>query len=99
YTAYTHLAAEELDLVAHLGDYIYEYGSNPNAVRQHGSREVRSLDDYRTRYAQYKSDPALRAAHARCPWIVIWDDHEVDNNYAGSVGQELFESAEAMRLA
>ena len=42
-----------------------------------------TLDDYRNRYAQYRSDPALRKAHASFPFLVIWDDHEVDNNYAG----------------
>jgi alkaline phosphatase D len=96
YTAYEHLAREELDLVAHLGDYIYEYGANPNAVRPHAIAEVRTLDAYRARYAQYKSDSALRAAHARCPWIVIWDDHEVDNNYAGLHGENDMESEEQM---
>ena len=78
-----HMAREELDLVAHLGDYIYEYGAIPGRVRSHNSFEIRTLDDYRRRYALYKSDPALQAAHARCPWVVTWDDHEVDNNYAG----------------
>ena len=97
YTAYEHMVHEPLDVVAHLGDYIYEYGKNPSATRTHASHEVRTLDEYRARYAQYKSDPALKAAHTLCPWILIWDDHEVDNNYAGSIGQELFESEEQMR--
>ena len=97
YTAYRHMAREELDLVAHLGDYIYEYGAIPARVRSHGTFEVRVLDDYRRRYALYKSDPALQAMHARCPWIVTWDDHEVDNNYAGSIGENLMESEEQMR--
>ena len=96
YTAYGHMAKEELDLVAHLGDYIYEYGTYTNRVRQHGSLEIRTLDDYRRRYALYKSDQLLRDAHARCPWIVTWDDHEVDNNYAGSVGENGMESEEQM---
>jgi alkaline phosphatase D len=97
YTAYTHMAREELDLVAHLGDYIYEYGAIPQRVRSHDSFECRTLDDYRRRYALYKSDPALQAMHLRCPWIVTWDDHEVDNNYAGSIGENLMESEEQMR--
>jgi len=97
FTAYAHMAREEIDLVAHLGDYIYEYGAIPNRVRSHGSFEIRTLDDYRRRYALYKSDPLLQAAHARCPWVVTWDDHEVDNNYAGSVGENLMESEEQMR--
>jgi alkaline phosphatase D len=91
------MAREEIDLVAHLGDYIYEYGAIPGRVRSHNSFELRTLDDYRRRYALYKSDPALQAAHARCPWIVTWDDHEVDNNYAGSIGENLMESEEQMR--
>lgn len=97
FTAYDHMAREELDLVAHLGDYIYEYGGAEERVRRHAGGEIRTLDDYRRRYAQYKSDPALMAAHARCPWVVTWDDHEVDNNYAGLVGENGMESEEQMR--
>ncbi len=97
FTAYRHLADEELDLVAHLGDYIYEYAGNTARVRTHASREVVTLDDYRGRYAQYKSDPQLQAAHAGRPWLVTWDDHEVDNNYAGLVGENRFESREQMQ--
>jgi alkaline phosphatase D len=97
YTAYQHMAREELDLVAHLGDYIYEYANEPGRVRTHTQTEVRTLDDYRRRYALYKGDPHLRAAHARCPWVVTWDDHEVDNNYAGAVGENRMESDEQMR--
>ena len=82
FTALGHMADEDLDLVIHLGDYIYEYEGNAGRVRRHTGREIESLDDYRNRYALYKSDPALQAAHAACPWIVTWDDHEVDNNYA-----------------
>lgn len=97
YTAHEHMAKEELDLVAFLGDYIYEYGPGRNAVRPHSSMEVMDLNGYRGRYAQYKSDPNLQAAHARCPWVVIADDHEVDNNYAGLSGENDFESVEWMR--
>jgi alkaline phosphatase D len=96
FTAYSHMVREELDLVTHLGDYIYEYGEYPARVRRHAGLEIRTLDDYRRRYAQYKSDPLLRAAHERCPWIVTWDDHEVDNNYAGSIGENVMESEEQM---
>ena len=85
YTAYEHMAREDLDLVVHLGDYIYETGDANGAVRPHGMPEIFSLDDYRNRYALYKSDPALQAAHAMAPWIVTWDDHEVSNNYAGAI--------------
>ena len=97
YTALEHMAREELDLVAHLGDYIYEYAETPERVRTHAGLEIRTLDDYRRRYAQYKTDPALQAAHERCPWLVTWDDHEVDNNYAASVGENIMESDEQMR--
>jgi len=96
FTAYDHMAREELDLVTHLGDYIYETAGVGDRVRRHQGLEVRTLDDYRRRYAQYKNDPSLQAAHARCPWVVTWDDHEVDNNYAGSVGENGFESEEQM---
>jgi alkaline phosphatase D len=88
FTAYEHMAHDELDLVFHLGDYIYEYEGKENKVRKHFGKEITSLDDYRIRYAQYRSDPLLQAAHAHCPWMVTWDDHEVDNNYAGSVSEE-----------
>jgi alkaline phosphatase D len=102
YTAFRHMAAEELDLVTHLGDYIYEYaglepGGASRRVRQHAGLEIRTLDDYRRRHAQYKSDPLLQAAHARCPWVVTWDDHEVDNNYAAGIGENRMESEEQVR--
>jgi alkaline phosphatase D len=88
YTAHGHLAEEGCDLVFFLGDYIYEGGTGGSAVRSHNSGEIFSLDEYRNRYALYKSDPNLQAAHASCPWIVTWDDHEVDNNYAGAVPED-----------
>ena len=74
--------------VERLGDYIYEYEGRDNLVRKHVGGEVDSLDDYRIRHAQYKTDPHLRAAHARCPWLVTWDDHEVDNNYADAISEK-----------
>jgi alkaline phosphatase D len=97
FTAYEHMARESLDLVAHLGDYIYEYAGNSRGIRMHHGLEVRTVDDYRRRYAQYKTDPALQAAHRLCPWVVTWDDHEVDNNYAGLIGENGMESTEQMR--
>ncbi len=97
WTAYEHMAREELDLVTHLGDYIYEGSSPSNAVRKHLGLEIRTVDDYRRRYAQYKSDPALQRAHERCPWLVTWDDHEFDNNYAGLMSENEMESVEQMR--
>jgi alkaline phosphatase D len=77
-----------LDLVIHLGDYIYEGGPLPNRPRIHNGPEPVTLVDYRNRYALYKSDPDLRQAHAVFPWIVTWDDHEVDNNYANDIDQD-----------
>ncbi|HSB23504.1 MAG TPA: alkaline phosphatase D family protein, partial [Burkholderiaceae bacterium] len=82
YAAWRHVAASELDLVVFVGDYIYEYPSPPVAVRYHEGPLVRTLEQYRARYAQYKSDPSLQAAHAAMPWLLVWDDHEVDNDYA-----------------
>lgn len=82
YTAYEHMAQEDLHLVVHLGDYIYEGGISPNRPRAHTGPEIVSLNDYRNRYALYRSDAMLRRAHQNFPWIVTWDDHEVDNNYA-----------------
>lgn len=87
YTAYQHLAAQDLDLVVHVGDYIYEYGPEPGAPRQHIGGEAISLTDYRNRHALYKTDPHLQAAHAAFPWAVTWDDHEVENNYAGAISE------------
>lgn len=85
YTAYQHMAGDELDLVLHLGDYIYEGPATDGKVRKHHGGELETLDDYRARYALYRSDPHLRTMHERCPWVVTWDDHEVDNNYAGAI--------------
>jgi alkaline phosphatase D len=83
YTAFEHMAHEDLDFVMHLGDYIYESAGADGRVRKHVGGELLTVDDYRNRYAQYRSDPALQAAHAAFPFLVVWDDHEVDNNYAG----------------
>lgn len=89
YTAYQHMANDGLDLVIHLGDYIYEKGPGSDGVRKHVGGEINTLEDYRIRHALYKTDPHLQAMHAQCPWVVVWDDHEVDNNYAGAISEEL----------
>ncbi|MEZ5144526.1 MAG: alkaline phosphatase D family protein [Acidimicrobiales bacterium] len=91
YTAHAALAAEDVDVVHFLGDYIYEGGGS--GVRSHGSPEVTTLAAYRNRYALYKGDANLQAAHAAFPWIVTWDDHEVENNYAGLVPQDPADAA------
>ncbi|SDH01844.1 alkaline phosphatase D [Aneurinibacillus thermoaerophilus] len=93
FTAYRRMAEEDLDVVFHLGDYIYEYGANEYVadggnVRTHQGSEIMTLEDYRNRYAQYKTDADLREAHAAFPWIVTWDDHEVENNYAGPIPEK-----------
>ncbi|TVU63979.1 alkaline phosphatase [Paenarthrobacter nitroguajacolicus] len=90
FTAYKRLAEDHPDLVLHLGDYLYEYkkdsyvigGGNP---RDHEGPETVSLAGYRQRHAQYKADAELQAAHAIAPWLVVWDDHEVDNNWADDI--------------
>lgn len=86
--AHRHIAADAPDLVAFLGDYIYESSWGKDHVRKHTGGEPYTLEDYRARYALYKSDPDLQAAHAACPWIVTWDDHEVDNDYADDRSQD-----------
>ncbi|WP_433357365.1 alkaline phosphatase D family protein [Micromonospora saelicesensis] len=85
YTAYRRMAEDNPGLILHLGDYIYEGGVGSSTVRQHVGAEIVSLADYRRRYALYKSDPDLQAAHAAAPWLVVPDDHEVENNYANMV--------------
>jgi alkaline phosphatase D len=91
YAAHRDLAEHDPDFVVWLGDYIYEDAGAPGAdptARVHLGPEPTTLDDYRNRYARYKSDAHLQAAHLVCPWFVIWDDHEVENNYAGLSPQD-----------
>jgi alkaline phosphatase D len=89
FTAYRRIAESDFDFVLHTGDYIYE--ARPNSarlnrkIREHLVDEAFSLSDYRMRYAQYKMDEDLRAAHLSAPFLMSWDDHEVANNYAGDV--------------
>ena len=83
FSAWRHLVADRPDAVVFLGDYIYEYPGAGNAVRQPTGSWTLTLDDYRKRYALYRGDADLQAAHAACPWFVVWDDHEVQNDYAG----------------
>jgi len=85
FTAFRRIAQEQFDFVFHTGDYIYEARASGGAaerVRQHEGQEIYTLVDYRNRYAQYKCDPHLMAAHASAPFVMTWDDHEVDNDYA-----------------
>ncbi|MEM7143448.1 MAG: alkaline phosphatase D family protein [Actinomycetota bacterium] len=85
WTALDDLATHDLDAVVHCGDYIYE--NNGTDVRSLELPEPTEVDGYRAIYAGYKADPSLRAAHAVAPWILTWDDHEVENNYQGDVAQ------------
>ncbi|RZS32473.1 alkaline phosphatase D [Herbihabitans rhizosphaerae] len=85
YAAHRGIAAEDLDFVVHLGDYMYEHGQvGGTPIRDHEGPEVHTLTDYRRRHALYKGDPSLRAAHAAHPWFLTWDDHEVVNDYSGT---------------
>jgi alkaline phosphatase D len=86
WAAWADVAAFAPDLVLFLGDYIYEYPSMPGALRAIAGGLVSTLDGYRERYAQYKADPLLQAAHAAAPWALAWDDHEVENDYAALHG-------------
>lgn len=87
YAAYRHMLADSLDLVLHLGDYIYESAATTKTVRRHIAGEPFALHDYRMRHAQYRSDRDLQAAHAATAWLMVWDDHEVENDYAGAYSQ------------
>ncbi len=91
YTAYRDIANQQLDFVLFTGDYIYEKradgGRRDEVVRQHLGDELFSVVDYRNRYAQYRSDADLRAAHASAPFVMTFDDHEVADDYAGALDE------------
>jgi alkaline phosphatase D len=95
YAAHRDLAEWAPDLVLFLGDFIYEgaAATGPERVRSHEGGEVTDVAGYRARYATYLSDPDLQAARAAAPWLVIWDDHEVENDYAGLVPQDPADAA------
>jgi len=104
YAAHRYIADSHPDLVAFLGDYIYEWGAFRLRHPQPGERIVRQnesfdLASYRQRYAQYKTDPDLQAAHLVAPWIVTWDDHEVANDYAAGRDERLSKDFAARRAA
>ncbi|MFK0118389.1 alkaline phosphatase D family protein [Streptomyces sp. NPDC090994] len=89
FTPYADMLEQDPDVVLFVGDYIYESSPSATAVRTHeGTGEPYSLTQYRNRYAQYRSDPDLAAMHANAPFVVTFDDHEVDNDYAGQVPQD-----------
>jgi alkaline phosphatase D len=83
YPAYRHMAQDEqLDLVVHLGDYIYESVPASGGPRVYETPPPTDLASFRNRHAEYKTDQDLQAAHAAHPWVVTWDDHEVEDDYA-----------------
>ncbi|HET6602802.1 MAG TPA: alkaline phosphatase D family protein [Xanthomonadaceae bacterium] len=87
FTPYRHMLADRAELVVFLGDYIYESSWGDELVRRHRGPEPYDLDGYRVRHAQYKTDPDLQAMHAAVPWLLTWDDHEVDNDSAGAFSE------------
>lgn len=91
FATYRQMVADDPDLIVFLGDYIYESSrAAPNdRVRDHGTSEPLDLAGYRARYALYKTDLDLQRAHAQAPWIVTWDDHEVENDYANAFDENL----------
>ncbi|MFD3455632.1 alkaline phosphatase D family protein [Streptomyces sp. NPDC058691] len=89
FTPYADMRDQDPDFVLFVGDYIYEGAPAATAVRRHeGTGEPYTLAQYRNRHAQYRSDPDLAAMHAAAPWVVTFDDHEVDNDFAGAVPQD-----------
>lgn len=101
FSAYSQMLNDAPDFVIFLGDYIYEYASRKGrqAVRTHTLDHIRTLDDFRNRYALYRSDQLIQRMHAACPWLVTWDDHEVDNNYSGNVSVEGTAEFSLLRIA
>lgn len=82
------IAGRDLDLVVFVGDYIYESTHPRYRLRAFEGPRPTTLEGYRRRHATYKLDPDLRAAHAAHPWLLTWDDHEVENDYAGSASRD-----------
>lgn len=82
FNSYRDMVAQDPDIILHMGDYIYEASWGPQ-VRRQSSADAMTLADYRILHAEYKTDAALQSAHAHAPWLFIWDDHEVANDYAG----------------
>ncbi len=91
YNAYADMLSQNLDFVVHTGDYMYEGAASTTPLvpgRVHNGPESVSVDDYRNRYALYRLDPDLQDVHAELPFLVTFDDHEVENNYAGKIPEE-----------
>ncbi|MGP4015412.1 alkaline phosphatase D family protein [Saccharopolyspora sp. 5N708] len=88
FTAYRRMAEDNPHLILHLGDYQYEYAAKDSDVREVLGPETRTLANYRQRHGQYKTDPDLQLAHASAPWLVVWDDHETENNWADETPEQ-----------
>ena len=99
FSAYRHLADENLDVMIFLGDYIYEASWGDDLVRRHAVGTAFTLPAYRVLHAQYKTDPDLQRLHGQVPWLVTWDDHEVDNDYAADRSEHLDPNFLARRAA
>ena len=98
YAAYRDMAAQPLDFVVHLGDYIYESSWGSRHVRHHEGGIPTQLAEFRDRYALYKTDAHLQAAHAAFPWLVTWDDHEVANDYTDDVSPRTVDPAQFLAI-
>ena len=98
FSAYRDMAERDLDLVVHLGDYIYEKSWGSRLVREHGVGIPTTLSEFRDRYALYKLDPDLQAAHGAFPWLSTWDDHEVADDYANERSYTTRDPAQFMKI-
>ena len=97
FIAHADIAKQPLDFVLFMGDYIYESSNPQYALRKHNGEEPKTLSQYRERYEQYKSDPMLQAAHAAHPWVLMWDDHEVVNDYANDQDRHYTEPQQMLK--
>jgi len=97
YIAHQEIAQQPLDFVLFMGDYIYESSNAQYAIRKHQGDEPKTLAQYRERYEQYKRDPHLQAAHAAHPWVLMWDDHEVVNDYANDQDRQYNEPQQVLK--
>lgn len=88
FTAYRRMAEDQPGLILHLGDYQYESEAEPGDLRKVLGPETRTLANYRQRHAQYKTDSDLQLAHSVAPWVVVWDDHELENNWADEIPEK-----------
>ncbi|WP_428421758.1 alkaline phosphatase D family protein [Methylibium sp.] len=88
FTLHREIASRDLDFVLFVGDYVYESSNARLRVRPHEALQPTTLEGFRQRHVTYKLDAALRAAHAAHPWVLTWDDHEVENDYAGAASRD-----------